>query len=125
MKKIDMINEIKENVNVDCVITKVYGVPFGVGYDLNVYLTHKEDKNVIMCRLKAHATRQSWSLLGHLREYESRFNTYTGKNDVYRDQVMAWWENKDALEDYFMRMSKKDLTYYHCIVMKVASRDLK
>ena len=90
MKKELLVNKILENVKeVDCVICKVYGVTYGVGYDL---IVNVEFINTLTITIKAHATNKSWSLWGHLRP-NNPYYKYTGSNDVYQNRVIHHYEN--------------------------------
>lgn len=105
MTKKQLIEKIKENVTVTNVeLNKVYGVSNGVGYDLTIEINNNQ-------YLKAHALRQSWACIGHLRPNQVEFKKYTGSNDIYRENVKAYWLDADqeALEEYFMRMRKSTL----------------
>lgn len=101
----EFINEVKE---VKCQIVKVYGVSHGVGYDMNIKVLFKNGDSTI---LEAHALRQSWACLNHLRSNQDEFKLYTGSNDIYRDEVVNYWEKKSAsaLSQYFNRFRKGDL----------------
>jgi hypothetical protein len=112
MSKKELREKILENVEtVDCSIVKVYGVTIGVGYDLNARVTFK---NGYVLPIKAHALRQSWACVGHLREYQGQFKVYTGSNDIYREQVIAYWENKDGLNEWLERLNKES----HLVILK-------
>lgn len=115
MKKAEMIQSIINKVErVDCYIVRVYGVSCGVGYDLNVNLETKNDN----IRLAAHALRQSWAAVGHLRP-NNPYYKYSGSCDYYQKDVIKYWESEKerALEKYFSRLNKSELTlWYESIV---------
>lgn len=87
---------------VDVEIVKVYGVPMGVGYDLNILLSNNQ-------KIKAHATNKNWALVGHLQENQIEFYKYTGKNDRYRGNVINYWLYHNALSRYLSRFKKVEL----------------
>ena len=110
MFKRDLIEEILQGIKkIDCYIIKVYGVSWGVGYDLNVLLTLNNNKTH---HLDAHALPKSWACIGHLRDNQTVFYNYTGRNDVYRDYVINYWTSKQGLEEYLQRFKKCDLIQF-------------
>lgn len=118
MKKLDMCNDIINNIKeVECNIVKVYGVACGVGYDLDIFVTFKNNQKRY---IKSHALRQSWACIGHLKTNQYEFYKYTGSNDVYRQQVINFWEKnyKYAMQEYFMRYKKYVLETIHKIYLR-------
>jgi hypothetical protein len=109
MVKSDIVKSFIENVeSVKCEIVKVYGVPMGVGYDMVISLTHKDGH---IAFLDAHATRQSWALIGHLRPNQTVYDDYKGSNysHKYIDSVKSYWESKNGLFEYLLRFKKQNL----------------
>jgi len=114
MKKADMREAIlKELVSSNAGILRVYGVSFGVGYDLVIDL---EFKNVDM-NIHAHATNKSWALPGYLRPDNPQYK-YTGSNDRYQYRVINYWKTKDALDEYLSRFQKPELEEFYNKVVK-------
>ena len=114
MTKKQMIEEILNKVkSVDCNIVRVYGVTMGVGYDLNVSIEH--DKGSFY--FKAHATRASWALIGHLRPNNPQYQ-YTGSCDYYQEDVIKYWEHGEGLGEYLGRFKKLDLIHLYDTIVK-------
>lgn len=115
MLKKDYVNAIVSKVEVEDVIFKnTYGVAMGVAYDMFVNVKVGGELH----ELKAHATRQSWALVGHLRPHLDG-KQYTGKNDHYQPLIKQYWlqPDKEALYEYFNRITKKELEKlynYYC-----------
>ena len=106
MKKDEIIQKILDNVNnVECFIVRTYGVSHGVGYDLNVRVTYKSEKELIV---EAHALSKSWACLGHLRPHNPVYK-YTGSNDIYKEQVMNYWDSGKGFKEYLARLLKTEL----------------
>jgi len=107
MTKAKMIKAILDNVDIKaCRVVRVYGVPFGVGYDLNITVLYKNGQAEI---IDAHATNKSWSGIGHMKPNNPDYK-YTGRNDIYQNQVINRWENSWGYEGYLNRFSKIELT---------------
>ena len=109
MVKSEMVKSFIGNVEkVECEIVKVYGVPMGIGYDMVITLTNKNGR---IAFLDAHATRQSWALIGHLRPNQTVYDDYKGSNYSYKyiDSVKSYWESKNGLFEYLLRFKKQDL----------------
>ena len=110
MLKKEMVKELVEKVKITrCTVQRVYGVSFGVGYDLNVLVEFKNGKRK---HLDAHATRASWDSPGHLRPNNPEYK-YTGSNDVYQEQVIYHWEKKHGFKWYLERLKKLELQYIY------------
>jgi len=106
MKKSILIEEIvKEVVKIECYVARVYGVSCGVGYDLDVYIEFYNGSNK---HIEAHAVRQSWACVNHLRPRNPMYK-YSGSNDVYQDQVIKYWTDGKAFSEYLARDLKKNL----------------
>ena len=112
MKKAEIIETILEKVEtVKTDIIRVYGVPMGVGYDLDVYITFKDGQRKY---LEAHATNKGWAVGGHLRPNQFIFNEYKGSNAPmrYAEDVTRYWNEKHGLKEYLSRFKKVDLVEY-------------
>jgi hypothetical protein len=106
MKKSQMIELItKEVEKIDCYIVKIYGVSWGVGYDLDIDITFKGGRKFPM---QSHALSQSWALIGHLRP-NNPYYKYTGSNDVYRNKVTHYWQIGNGFAEYLGRLKKTEL----------------
>ena len=103
----NLINEVQE---VNCQVVRVYGVPWGIGYDLTITVHLKNNETV---NFKANANRKTWSGIGHLRERQASYNEYKGSKDphYYLQEVRDYWEftYQRALYNYLSRFNKNDL----------------
>ena len=109
MKKQAIIDDLMQNLEVkDVTILRIYGVTYGVGYDLNVTVEHTKTGEIKI--LKAHALKSSWALPGHLRP-NNRQLEYKGSNNPYKyvDTVSHYWMIKDGLLEYLERFKKDAL----------------
>jgi hypothetical protein len=109
MKKQELIETILAKVEeVDCSIIRIYGVPFGVGFDLDITITTNDWKQYY---LPAHAVPRTWAMPGHLRSHQRHQYDYKGQGDVgyYEEKVIEYWESKRALGEYLARLSKPEL----------------
>ena len=99
LKIVEGVKEIK------CYIKRTYGVSHGVGYDLHVYITYANNEEK---RVRAHATHGSWASAGHLRPNNPDYQ-YTGSCDVYKGDVIRYWETGNGLTEYLLRFKKATL----------------
>ena len=110
MTKQKMIENILPKVKeTSCYIVRTYGVSMGVGYDLNINVEMADFE----IDFEAHATRQSWALLGHLRPNNPEYQ-YSGSCDYYKQDVCEYWEDKNkGLKEFLSRLTKDQLKYYY------------
>lgn len=115
MRKQDMIDSIL-SVNPKCeyaYITRVYGVACGVGYDINTTI---EFNGGFILDIEAHANNHGWCYPNHLRP-NNPYYKYTGKNDVYQEKVIRYWQNGLGFESYLNTLKKKELEVIYNYVM--------
>ena len=106
MLKSEIIENILDEICVESAeIVRVYGVPCGVGYDLDVLLNNGR-------LLNAHATLNSWGLVGHLKPDNPPYK-YTGKCDIYQDNVLRFWESGRGLKTYLSYLKKEELLNFY------------
>ena len=110
MTKQKMIESILPKVKeTSCYIVRTYGVPMGVGYDLNINVKMADFE----IDFEGHATRQSWASHGHLRPNNPEYQ-YTGSNDVYKGRVREYWSHKEGgFREFLSRMTKDQLEFYY------------
>lgn len=97
------INSMVKVENVKFVRT--YGLPFGVGYDLDIEVVVKETGEVKT--IQAHANKNSWWAARHLKEDDVK--PYTGKLE-YRGHISESWINGWAHMAYLRNLKKVELT---------------
>ena len=109
MKKQELIEmTIAKVEEVECSIVRVYGVTFGVGFDLDITITTNDWKQHY---LPAHAGPKAWAMPYHQRSRQYHQYDYKGRGDVdyYEKKVIEYWESKRALGEYLSRLSKPAL----------------
>lgn len=110
-KKRMALKIIHEHIDsVECSIVRTYGLPHGVGYDLRIFMNRVDSKKVPFI-LEAHASKDSWELVGHLRPTNDTYE-YTGKNDIYREDIIEHWTGEmkyDTIFYHFMRYKRNEL----------------
>jgi hypothetical protein len=103
MKKNEIINEIMKQVkSVTGAIYRIYGVPFGIGYDYEIEIEF-DKSNLIM---RGHAVPKSWTCFGWLRPDQLEGNTYKGRGNDYFEEVMEFINTKECTRGILHRLPK-------------------
>lgn len=111
MTKKKIIDSIASNVKVqDVNIVRIYGVPMGVGYDMQVVLSDVSTGEV--SSVKMHAGARAWDMPEHLRPNQIFYNAYKGGDSYperYIDPIKKYFIEGNGFKNYLERFKKDEL----------------
>lgn len=111
MTKKKIIDLIASNVKVEDVnIVRIYGVPMGVGYDMQVVLSDVSTGEV--SSVKMHAGARAWDMPNHLRPDQIHYNVYKGTDhypERYIDPIKRYFKEQNGFKNYLTRFKKDEL----------------
>ena len=111
MTKEKIIDSIASNVKVEDVhIVRIYGVPMGVGYDMQVFLSDLSTGEV--SSVKMHAGARAWSMPEHLRPEQTVYNVYKGRDpypERYINPIKKYFIEENGFKNYLRRFKKDEL----------------